>query len=259
MPIPKKGSIPGRTASRKTTSDIGLGDLLGGVSGPLDGLLKGVGKTVEGIQNLNLEDLEKLADAQGNEEAKKNIKELREKLGKLEEKGIKLGDLFGEGFDLSKLIKFATEHGGEFSKEFAGGRGIIRGGLRGHVLGIPLGGKDLPLERRGSQETKFDVKGTRFKKTTEQEIRPEKFEIQEPEIEIYYEGNYIKTVGEMPGVEEKNIKCEVKEEGRVLRISAEGRKKYKKEISLPAAVSQKVSWRYQNGILEITLIKKGGD
>ncbi len=265
-PIPPKGSIPGRKPRGRANSDMGLGNLLGGFGGLFEGILKSLGKTIESIQNLNLEDLEKLAEAQGNEEAKENIKELKEKLGKMEGKGINLGDLFGQGFDLSKLIDFAAKHGGEFSQEFAGGKGIVRGGLRGHIFGKPFGG-DLPLDRRGPQETKFEVKGTRSRPASKTE-KPalEKVEVQEPEMEVYPEEKHIKVIGEMPGVEEENIICEVKEKGTILSISAEGlyrgkvgsegRKRYAKEVELPSPVTKKATWSYKNGVLEVTLNKR---
>src|SRR3989338_10627378 len=108
-PIPPKGSIPGRKPRGRAGSDMNLGNLLGGFGGLLGGTLKGLGKTVEGIQNLNLEDLEKLAEAQGNEEAKDRIRELKEKAG--------------EGsFDLNKLIDLAKK------------QGVVRTGVRGHIL-----------------------------------------------------------------------------------------------------------------------------
>jgi len=253
-PIPPKGSIPGRKPRGRANSDMGLGNLLGGFGGLFEGILKSLGKTIESIQNLNLEDLEKLAEAQGNEEAKENIKELKEKLGKMEGKGINLGDLFSQGFDLSKLIEFAAKHGGEFSQEFAGGKGIVRSGIRGHILGKPFGG-DLPLDRRGPQETKFEVKGTRSKPVPKTEKpAPEKVEVQEPEMEVYPEEKQIKVIGEIPGVEE--VFCEVKEKGTILSISAEGRKRYAKEIELPSPVTKKVNWSYKNGVLEVILTKR---
>lgn len=224
-PIPPKGSIPGRKPRGRAGSDMNLGNLLGGFGGLLGGTLKGLGKTVEGIQNLNLEDLEKLAEAQGNEEAKERIRELKEKAG--------------EGsFDLNKLIDLAKK------------QGVVRTGVRGHILGKRFGG-DLPIDRRGPQETKFEVKGTR-------KSAPEKLEVQELEMEVYPEEKQIKVIGEIPGVEEKNITCEVKEKGRVLSISTEGRKRYAKEVELPSPVTKTVSWSYRNGVLEVILTKKQG-
>ncbi len=253
--IPAKGSIP-----RKAAGNAGFDELFGGVGSLLGSIFKGLGKTIESIQNLNLRDLEKLAETQGNEEAKERIKELKKRLGKLGKKGIQIGGLFGEGLDLGKLIEFVAKHGGEFSKEFAGGKGIIRSGIRGHVLEIPFGGKDLPLEGRVSQETKFEVRGTHSKRAPKPEktTASEKADLGELEIDpIEEEGKYLKVRGYMAGVGKQDIICEVKENGTVLRISATGQRKYEKEIKLLSPVTEKVSRSYKNGVLEITLTKRG--
>ena len=81
--VPPRGSIPGKNPRGKVSGDANLGNFLG-IGGLLEGLFKGVGKTIESIQNLNLEDLEKLAEAQGNEKAKENIRELKKRMGKRE-------------------------------------------------------------------------------------------------------------------------------------------------------------------------------
>ncbi|PIR01798.1 MAG: hypothetical protein CO031_02490 [Candidatus Nealsonbacteria bacterium CG_4_9_14_0_2_um_filter_37_38] len=270
--VPPRGSIPGKNPRGKVSGDANLGNFLG-IGGLLEGLFKGVGKTIESIQNLNLEDLEKLAEAQGNEKAKENIRELKKRMGKREEKGIRIGDLFGEGLDLSKLIEFAAKHGGEFSQKFAGGKGVVQGGIRGHIMGIPFGGKDLPLERSGAQDTKFEVRGTRPKRTpkTEKTMAPEEADLRELEIDpIEEEENCFKVRGYMAGVDKGNITCEVRENGTVLRIStcppepsaqadgrrAEERRRYEKEVTLPSPVIKKVNWSYINGVLEVTLTKK---
>ncbi len=250
--IPPKGSIP-RKSRGKTREDAGLDELLkgavGGVGGFLEGVLKGLGKTLESVKNLNLEDLVKLAETQGNEGAKEKINELKGILERIPgEKGI--GDLFDEGLDLSKLIDFAVKHGG---------KGMIQSGLRGHILGIPLGGKDLPLERKRTQETSFEVKGTRPQKAwkaPEKTVMPQDIDICDLEIDpIEEDEKFLKVCGYMAGVEEGNITCEV-ENGTVLRISAEGQRKYEKKIELSSPVIQEVKWSYRNGVLEITLTKK---
>lgn len=253
--IPPKGSIP-----RKAAGSAGFDDLLKEAGNLLGSLLKGLGKTVESIKNLNLEDLEKLAEAQGNREAKERINELKKRLGGSDKKGTRISDLVGEGLDLGKLIELAVKHGGEFSKELAGGKGIIQGGIRGHVLGIPLSGGGLPLEGRVSQETKFEVRGAHSKRAPKPEktTASEKADLGELEIDpIEEEGKYFKVRGYMAGVVEQDITCEVKDNGTVLRISATGQRKYEKEIKLPSPVIKRVSRSYKNGVLEITLTKRG--
>ncbi len=250
--IPPKGSIP-RKSRGKTREDAGLDELLkgavGGVGGFLEGVLKGLGKTLESVKNLNLEDLVKLAETQGNEGAKEKINELKGILERIPgEKGI--GDLFDEGLDLSKLIDFAVKHGG---------KGMIQSGLRGHILGIPLGGKDLPLDRRVQEgrDTKFEVKDWRSEKIPAKRVEvKEELDVHGLEIDpIEEDEKFLRVCGYMAGVEEGNITCEVENE-TVLRISAKGQRKYEKEIELPSPVTKEVKWGYRNGVLEITLTKK---
>lgn len=84
---------------------------------------------------------------------------------------------------------------------------------------------------------------------------PEKVEIREPLIDIFYEDGEIKVIAEMPGVEEKDIKISI--EGKKLTLSAEGgRRKYQKEVELDYPVKSEIEKRYRNGILEVTLTKK---
>ncbi|MEA3485999.1 MAG: Hsp20/alpha crystallin family protein [Candidatus Aerophobetes bacterium] len=69
-------------------------------------------------------------------------------------------------------------------------------------------------------------------------------------VDIFNEGDYIKIIAELPGVEEKNIKTKVK--GNLLTISAKGTfKKYYKELILPCLVKEKIDSIYKNGILQI--------
>ena len=62
-------------------------------------------------------------------------------------------------------------------------------------------------------------------------------------------------VAEMPGVEEKDIRIDLKDD--ILQISAETReKKYHKEILLKESFTKdKMVRTYKNGVLEIKLMK----
>ncbi len=76
-------------------------------------------------------------------------------------------------------------------------------------------------------------------------------EIREPIVDIFDEKDHILVVVELPGMEESDVKIEVK--GDILTLSAErGEKKYSKEVLLPSKVDEKsFSSSYKNGILEI--------
>ena len=81
-------------------------------------------------------------------------------------------------------------------------------------------------------------------------------EMREPIVDIFDEGDTIKVIAELPGVEEGDVHTEVK--GDILRLSAQGKeRKYSKEILLPTIVDEEaVKSTYGNGILEIELLKK---
>ena len=80
-------------------------------------------------------------------------------------------------------------------------------------------------------------------------------EVREPMVDTFDEGDFILVVAEMPGVNESDVKYEVK--GDILILSGEtGDRKYYKEILLPAAIDEeKTSLSSNNGILEIKLWK----
>ena len=84
-------------------------------------------------------------------------------------------------------------------------------------------------------------------------------EVREPIVDVFDEKDHILVVAEVPGVEEPDVKIDVK--GDILTLSAErGEKKYSKEILLPSKVDEKSLKRsYKNGILEIRIerIKEG--
>ncbi|MCD6323898.1 MAG: Hsp20/alpha crystallin family protein [Desulfurococcales archaeon] len=81
----------------------------------------------------------------------------------------------------------------------------------------------------------------------------------EPLVDVIDEGDKIRVVAEVPGVEKDNIKLRVS--GRKLIIDASNGKKYHKEVELPSEVELKAAKaRYRNGVLEVELPKtKGGE
>ena len=80
-------------------------------------------------------------------------------------------------------------------------------------------------------------------------------EVREPIVDVFDEGDHLVVVAELPGVDEKDIKYELKDD--ILIISAEtGEKKYCKETLLPTSVNKEnISSSYRNGIFEIKLWK----
>ena len=78
----------------------------------------------------------------------------------------------------------------------------------------------------------------------------------EPLVDVIDEGNKIRVVAEVPGVEKDKIK--LKAVGRKLIIDASNSKKYRKEVELPYEVDMKTAKaRYKNGVLEVEIHKLG--
>jgi HSP20 family protein len=82
---------------------------------------------------------------------------------------------------------------------------------------------------------------------------PQVAETREPLVDVLDEGGHLRVIAELPGVEEKDIKLEIRDD--ILEITAEkGDRKYRKEVLLPGrAVLVRSS--YRNGVLEIELAK----
>ena len=98
------------------------------------------------------------------------------------------------------------------------------------------------------------VKVEPFGNVRETKAGPVVEEVREPIVDVFDEGDQIRVLAEMPGVDEGEIKHELKDD--ILTVSAEGVRKYEKEILLPAPVKEEgAKVTYKNGILEIRLIK----
>jgi len=184
-------------------------------------------KIVDGIGDL-LKMAEKLAESQGNEGAQEDIEKMKE--------GV-------EGSDPGNI----------------GDKLKIQSGIRGQIFGKPFGGGPV-FGGRGAEKTEeFKTNFKKPTKFTEKKSKKEcpKVELHNSELdlELHDEGDIVKVIGEMPGVEKKDIKCEI--DGPVLKIHTTGKRKYEGEIKLPVSVNQKFKpiLKYKNGVLEITLKK----
>ncbi|MFH1415696.1 MAG: archaeal heat shock protein Hsp20 [Elusimicrobiota bacterium] len=171
-------------------------------------------------------------------EKKKEDIEVDFGIGKLSVGGIFKG--------IEKLVDLAQkleEAGGEIKKEGEIDFGNIKNGAKG-VFGFSIksavGGKPV-VESFGN--IKKTDKGARVE------------EEREPIVDVFDEKNEIRVYAEMPGINQKDIKLDLK--GDVLDISASGgSRKYHKEILLPAeAEAANLSFSYTNGILEIRIKK----
>jgi HSP20 family protein len=149
-------------------------------------------------------------------------------------------DGIGNLVDMAAKLK---EAGGEINKEGEIDLSNLKKGMKG-VFGVSVrtavGGKPI-VEPFGN------VKKTPKGPTVEEE--------REPITDVFDEEKEIRIYAEMPGVDEKDVRLDLKED--ILDISAQsGDRKYRKEILLPAkAKVETMRSSYNNGILEITVQK----
>ncbi len=146
--------------------------------------------------------------------------------------GLNLGGIFKGIGDLIDLVSKMPE------SELGESRQVTKG-VYGFQVKVGCAGRPLSIERFGTLKPRTPTGGE---------------EVREPLVDIFDQGSEIVVIAEVPGVEEKDIKIEVKE--RELRISAEGEgRKYDKTSQLPAKVAddRKVSCR--NGVLELRMKK----
>jgi HSP20 family protein len=154
-----------------------------------------------------------------------------------------LGGLFKGIENLVDMAAKLKEAGGEINKEGEIDLSNLKEGMKG-VFGFSIktamGGKPV-VESFGN-----------VKKTPE---GPKVEEEREPITDVFDEDKEIRIYAEMPGVNEADIKLDLKED--ILDISAQtGDRKYHKEILLPSKVqADTMTSSYNNGILEIKVKK----
>ncbi len=83
-------------------------------------------------------------------------------------------------------------------------------------------------------------------------------ETREPLIDVFDEEDHLLVIAELPGVEAKNIRYELRDD--VLEISGgQGDRRYHKEVLLPAVVDgERATSSHHNGVFELKLPKKAG-
>jgi HSP20 family protein len=161
-------------------------------------------------------------------------------IGKL---NLSLGGLLDGIGSLVDLAAKLKEAGGEINKEGEIDFSHLKKGMKG-VFGVSIktavGGKPV-VESFGN------VRKTPQGPTVEEE--------REPITDIFDEDQEIRIYAEMPGVNQEDIKLDLKED--ILDISAQtGDRKYRKEVLLPAKVrADTMTSSYNNGILEIKVKK----
>jgi len=114
-------------------------------------------------------------------------------------------------------------------------------GVYGFTIKSGIGGNRPTVETFGN-----------IKKTPE---GPKVEEEREPMTDVFDEKEELVIIAEMPGIEEADLKIDLKED--ILDISAaRNSRKYHKELLLPAKVQKEnMKVKYNNGILEIRIKK----
>jgi len=157
--------------------------------------------------------------------------------------GFNLGGIFeGLGSLIDSVSKITKEGKGTISKS-----GEIKG-LGDKVKGV----YGFTVRTLAGGESKVESFGN-IKKTPKGPIVEEE---REPIVDVFDEKDHIMVIAELPGVNEEDIKTEIK--GDILNISTQKEeRKYKKEILLPSKVeADPTSSIYKNGILELKLKKQ---
>jgi HSP20 family protein len=164
---------------------------------------------------------------------------------KKDEAGFELFGLGGLFKGIEKLVDLAgkLEEKGGISKEGELNFDHIKKGMKG-VYGFTI-------NTAGGGAPKVETFGN-IKKTPE---GPKVDEEREPITDLFNEKNELVIIAEMPGIEETDIRIDLKED--ILEISAVSKNRsYRKEMLLPVkAVKQNLRHKFTNGILEIRIKK----
>jgi HSP20 family protein len=130
--------------------------------------------------------------------------------------------------------------------------------MRRRLRGIPPSVRGEPVVTKGLSFTTVKGRGPQKKPwvfaTKPKFARIEQF--REPLMDVFDEADEINIILDVPGFKEEEIHWEI--EDTILKLSAKtfGRE-WEESITLPEEVDEKnIQTKYQNAILEITLVKK---
>jgi HSP20 family protein len=156
-----------------------------------------------------------------------------------------IGKFFdGLGAMLERLGELA-EKGEELRKsgEIHDAEGKLRG-IYGFNVKVGLGKEGFEVEPFGNVRADTETG------------RPVVSEIREPIVDVFDEDAHVLVVAEMPGVDEADVRLDLRDD--VLAIRAErGAMKYRKEVMLPASFPEsRMSHTCRNGMLEVKFEKE---
>lgn len=157
-----------------------------------------------------------------------------------------LGGLFGSLSGIAEKLSELAEKGEELRREgtfepSSGPKGVK--GVYGFTVKVGIGRDKVQVEPFGN--IKQDESG-----------KPTVADEREPIVDIFDETDHVLVVVELPGVEEAEVKTELKDD--VLLISAAGKdRRYRKEVLLPRKFpAAALSRCFRNGVLEVRLAKR---
>ncbi|VVB90676.1 Uncharacterised protein [uncultured archaeon] len=139
------------------------------------------------------------------------------------------------------IVSDMVEKGQEKS-EYTGKIKTPSGKSAMYGISVKIGGAGIP------QVERF---GNIVRKTGEETFIEE---VREPFVDIFEEKDSIDVIIELPGIEEKDISYEIKDDLLTLKASSKGRK-YVGKVQLPCKVSL-LKTAYKNGVLRFTLEKQ---
>ncbi len=153
--------------------------------------------------------------------------------------GIGIGEVFKGLGSFIELVSEMAEKGEE-KVERTGGIETPAGKAM-YGFSVKIGSKGPQVERFGN-----------IVRETEKGAVVE--EVREPFVDVFEEADSLEVIAELPGVGEKDISFEIKDDVVVLSACGDGRK-YSKEVLLPCkAIVLKTA--YKNGVFKLTLKKE---
>jgi len=236
------------------------------------------GKKVEAEKDL--EQLKKEVAQKGKEieQLKKTVEDMRTQIQEKEKtaEAVELGKVFD---DVSELLDVGFNIFGTSSETRGGkseGKGLI--GLINDLAKLTEKSqtyqKRINLGKRGVVEFRVSsrpIRGDTIKPTDRLKISKPKnktsptsvpmpptaapIEEREPIVDVFEDGDNVKVMAELPGVEENDVNLKI--ENNVLTISADTpARKYSKEVKLSTFIERdSVEFKLRNGILEVKLRK----
>jgi HSP20 family protein len=164
-------------------------------------------------------------------------------------------NILGIKLDLGELLGSAEELQGRLEElrerlQAAGGKAAGPVTISGHIQtrGL-LGEREFHIGTAGRPEAQ--ARGRRAAAPT----RPEEVE---PTVDVFEEGDEVVVVADVPGAGADDVECTVRGDTLLLSSQAGARRRYKKEVHLPAPVdSEGMRVTCRNGVLEARLKKRG--